>query len=356
MRGLSPRERVDRAIRLEEPDRVPVMDNLLSGFRTRYISARGLPRNADLPGRFGFDIRKVSVRFTPSILEPRVLERGAETEVYVDAWGLVVRRWVGREGVPQIVRPAIGGPEDLDGYFQDPRDEARFQGLRGSVTSIHERGLSAFLTMSDQWGGLYHIFGLKNLLRMVHAEKRLIRNTIRRLTSHYSTVLGRVMEEDLDAIWFFGDLATNRAPFISPSMYVDLFSEAHRTVFRVARKEDVPVVFHSDGDIRSLLPHFIREGVNAIQPLDALAGMDVLELKEIHGDRLAFMGNVPNKGVLPRGTPLDVARTVREKLLAGMGGGYILGSSHSIAGDVPPENFEALLEAGRRYGKYPPGN
>jgi uroporphyrinogen decarboxylase len=113
------------------------------------------------------------------------------------------------------------------------------------------------------------------------------------------------------------------------------------------------VVFHSDGDIRMILPSLISEGVNAIQPLDALAGMDVLELKEQFGDRLAFMGNVPNKSVLPRGTPGDIAACVREKLMAGMGGGYILDSSHSIAGDVPPSNFEAMLEAGRKYGRYP---
>jgi uroporphyrinogen decarboxylase len=68
---------------------------------------------------------------------------------------------------------------------------------------------------------------------------------------------------------------------------------------------------------------------------------------------LAFMGNIPNKTVLPRGTPAEIAAEVRRKLVAGEGGGYVLGSSHSVAADVPPENFEAMVAAARKYGRYP---
>ena len=346
-------KRVNDAIQLGVPDRVPVMDTLLPDFRGRYLAERGLPDSADLGEFFGFDIKTASCTITPSLGKQRVLERGDETEIFVDAWGLVVRRWINREGVPQVIKPAIEDEGDLDDYFHDPEDDARFEGLAGAIDGIHSKGLSAFFTISDHWGGLYHTFGLKNLLRLVHAEGRLIRKTIHRLSVHYGKILSRVLEEEVDAVWFFGDLAANRGPFISPSMYEDLFFDPHRRLFRAAGSRGVPVVFHSDGDIRPLIPHFIREGVNAIQPLDALAGMDVLELKGLYGHRLAFMGNVPNKTVLPRGTPADVASTVREKLLAGMGGGYILGSSHSVAGDVPPGNFDAMLLAARRYGKYP---
>ncbi|MBU7005004.1 MAG: hypothetical protein HXS50_05515 [Theionarchaea archaeon] len=353
MRTYSSRERVDRALRMEEPDRVPIMDTLLSDFIRRYYDARNLPDSTDLGIHFGFDIRTISCTITPSLEMHRVLERGNETEIYVDGWGLRVRRWIHRDGVPQVIRPAIEDAGDLDEFFHDPEDESRFSGLAENISRIHDRELAAFFTISDHWGGLYHTFGLKNLLRLVHADPGLIRKTIAKLSNHFEKILPRVLEEDVDAVWFFGDLAANRGPFVSPAMYEKFFFEPHRRLFRVVRRHGIPVVFHSDGDIRMILPYFIREGVNAIQPLDALAGMDVLELKERYGDRLAFMGNVPNKGVLPRGTPGDVAARVREKLLAGLGGGYILGSSHSIAGDVPPENFEAMLEAGRKYGRYP---
>lgn len=353
MSALTSRERVVRCLRMEEPDRVPVMDFPLSDFSARYRKARGLPESMDLEDHFGFDIRRVSCSFTPSVIQQRVLERKGDLESCVDGWGLVVRHWVGREGVPQVLRPAILNEEELDDYFQDPDEPSRYAGLHESVAAIHGKGLAALFTMSEHWGGLYHMFGLKRLLVLLHREPRLIRETIKRLSRHYERVAARVLDEEIDGLWVFGDLAANQGPFISPATYEDLFSRAHRSLFRPFRSRGLPVAFHSDGDVRLLLPAMIREGVSAIQPLDASAGMDVLELKDRYGDVLAYMGNIPNKTVLLRGTPSQVASEVRRKLAAGQGGGYVLGSSHSISGDVPVENFEAMLVAGRRYGIYP---
>ena len=353
MHHLSSRERILRCLRMEEPDRVPIMDALLSGFSSRYRRARGLPGSVNLRDHFGFDIRKVSCQWAPSIIEHRVLERHGDFEIFMDGWGMVVRRWARREGVPEVLRPAIREREELDTYFEDPDNEERYRGLTESIDRIHKRGLAAFFTMSEHWGGLYHIFGLKNLLRLVHARPGLVRETVRRLSRHYDAVIANVLEEDIDGLWAFGDLAANGGPFISPRNYASLFSRAHRSLFRQVISRDLPVIFHSDGDLRLLIPHMLKEGITAIQPLDAFAGMDVLELKEKYGDRLAFMGNIPNKTVLPHGTPDQVVEEVKRKLAAGQGGGYILGSSHSIAGDVPPENFEAMLAAGRKFGRYP---
>ncbi len=353
MKHLTSRERVVRALAFEEPDRVPLMDNLLPGFAARYRESRGLPASASLEEHFGFDIQTVSCSFTPSVGRSRVIRREGETEIFVDRWGLVVRRWVGREGVPQFIRSPVVNEEDLEDYFQDPDSESRYAGLDGSVARIHDGDLAAFFTMSDHWGGLYHIFGLKPLLRLIHARPGLIRKTIGYLRKHYDRIIRNVLDHDVDGVWVFGDLAGNAGPFISPDRYRSLFLEPHRSLFRPVRRRDIPVVFHSDGDIRLLIPQMIEEGVTALQPLDALAGMDAIELKEEYGDRLAFMGNIPNKTVLPRGTPAEVASEVKRKLVAGEGGGYILGSSHSVAADVPPENFEAMVAAARRYGRYP---
>jgi uroporphyrinogen decarboxylase len=38
---------------------------------------------------------------------------------------------------------------------------------------------------------------------------------------------------------------------------------------------------------------------------------------------------------------------------AGKGGGYVLTSSNSVQLGVPPENYLAMLEALRDYGRYP---
>jgi uroporphyrinogen decarboxylase len=49
-----------------------------------------------------------------------------------------------------------------------------------------------------------------------------------------------------------------------------------------------------------------------------------------------------------------VVRAVKECILkASPAGGYILSSSNSIHSGVKPENFLAMVEAAKKFGKYP---
>ena len=53
------------------------------------------------------------------------------------------------------------------------------------------------------------------------------------------------------------------------------------------------------------------------------------------------------------GTPEEVRQDTRIHIEAlGPGGGYIVGSSHSVTDDVPPENFQAMIEATWEFGRY----
>jgi uroporphyrinogen decarboxylase len=54
------------------------------------------------------------------------------------------------------------------------------------------------------------------------------------------------------------------------------------------------------------------------------------------------------------GEPDEVRRSVGETIAAaGPGGGYIISSSNSIHPGCKPENYLAMVEAAREYGKYP---
>jgi len=41
------------------------------------------------------------------------------------------------------------------------------------------------------------------------------------------------------------------------------------------------------------------------------------------------------------------------RLSAAKGGDYIMSSDHSVAGNVPPENYEYMVNLVREYGNYP---
>lgn len=79
--------------------------------------------------------------------------------------------------------------------------------------------------------------------------------------------------------------------------------------------------------------------------------MDMAKAKKVLGDNACIAGNLP-VSVLCTGTPQDVREGCRKLIgTCGRGGGYILAGSASIdKGD--PENLRAMMEAAKEYGVY----
>ena len=81
-----------------------------------------------------------------------------------------------------------------------------------------------------------------------------------------------------------------------------------------------------------------------------------MELEKIltrYPGRIAVMGNV-SIDLLSRGTADDViAETKRLLATVSRIGPHILSSANTIAPGVKPENFLAMIETAKRFGRYP---
>ena len=53
----------------------------------------------------------------------------------------------------------------------------------------------------------------------------------------------------------------------------------------LAHSHDLPVIYHGCGNMNALFEDFIEIGVDAINPLEVKAGMDVQDLRERYGHR-----------------------------------------------------------------------
>ena len=112
------------------------------------------------------------------------------------------------------------------------------------------------------------------------------------------------------------------------------------------------LVYHRCGDSRAILDGLVEAGIDAYQPLEVKAGMDVLKLKEKYGNSIAFMGNIDAHNVLT-GPKVEMKRDLLNKLKAAIGSGYIPSSDHSIHSDISPENYDYFINLIKKYGKYP---
>ena len=151
------------------------------------------------------------------------------------------------------------------------------------------------------------------------------------------------------------DVAFKGKPIFSPaylrkSGYFRRIAE----VCGLYHERGVKVLFHSDGDLNSILPELVAAGIDGLNPLDRAAGMDLAQVKAAYGDRLVLVGGVDGAFALPFGTIAEVREATRSALAAAMhGGGYMLGSSGAEwLNGLPLENLEAMLEVVWTEGVY----
>ncbi|MEI6502038.1 MAG: uroporphyrinogen decarboxylase family protein, partial [Armatimonadota bacterium] len=71
--------------------------------------------------------------------------------------------------------------------------------------------------------------------------------------------------------------------------------------------------------------------------------LDVVELKKQYAGKLAFVGNIDVR-VLEKGDPEEIRQEVRYKAQAGVGGGWVFQSDHSISSDVSPDSYKLAVE------------
>jgi uroporphyrinogen-III decarboxylase len=106
----------------------------------------------------------------------------------------------------------------------------------------------------------------------------------------------------------------------------------------------IKVAYHTDGDVREVIPELIEVGIDVLNPVQP-ACMDPAEIGRLYGDRLCFWGTLDEQHTLPFGSPDDVRREVRERLTTiGRGGGLILAPTHHVQLDTPLENLWAMVE------------
>ena len=162
----------------------------------------------------------------------------------------------------------------------------------------------------------------------------------------------RLRDLGIEAVFSASDIADNRGLFFSPGQ-MDRFILPYLRRWAAAVKEmGLYAILHTDGDIRTCLEELAESGLDALQAIDPVAGMDMREVRVQVGDRLCLCGNV-DCGLLVMGTPEQVYAATRDLLVkCKAGGGLVLGASNAVQPEVPIANYYAMIEAWQDYGRY----
>jgi len=243
--------------------------------------------------------------------------------------------------------------EDIEKIpWRDP-DDSDFESMRQAEQYLPQ-GMRLIAHVGGFFEFVWNLMGSETFAFALVDAPELV-DRLNRIVGEISFKMfeGMIAFDSVGAVWLCDDIAYAEGLMVSPDYYRRYVFPWHKKVCDVCRAKNLPVIYHSDGDLRLVIGDIIDNGVSVLHPVEPKA-MDIVELKKKYGGVLSFAGNIDLGNTLALGTTDEVRAEVRRRIKAlAPGGGYLLGSSNSIPEYVPLANFQAMCEAAIEYGTYP---
>lgn len=355
-------QRLRDALGHRQPDRIPAGEAFWTGFLRRCRAAWG--EGFDPYRAFDLDYVIGVPNLDPRLQPFEVLSEVGEDITLRTGFGATIRR-SGDKPMPHFEAFEVKRPEQMADFAFDPPGDARrfFAGgddqlncvgdaLARNIPSWDERlrpytgDFALFGAVCEPYEYLWRIVGSENALLWMATDRAELGAFVDRigefmvgcLRAQIAAGAGR-----LSGIYIYGDVAYRNGMLFSPESWRDMFKPHVKGLLDTCRAHGLMTVYHGCGCATAIFEDLIELGLDAYNPLEVKAGLDVVELKRQYGNRLAWVGNIDVR-VLEKGEPEAIRQEVRYKAQAGVGGGWVFQSDHSISSDVAPESYKLALD------------
>jgi uroporphyrinogen decarboxylase len=339
---MTSEERVLRALRRQEPDRVPHFEWLVDR-RVREVLCPGCTSHNDFAVKMGHD----AVLVDPNFKKERV-----GTNRWHSEWGYVTQDTPEEHGIE--VESPIKTMADFERYTPpDPHAPGRYASIEAAVQT-YQGHKAVIVHLNDIFSLPRYLMSMQDLLMAIVTEPELVKGLVEMSVNVNLELAKEVVARGAKIVYTGDDYAYNKGPLMSPKHFREFFYPGLCRVMRGYKELGLLVIKHTDGYIWPIIDMIVDSGIDCLDPIDPQAGMDLGEVKAKYGHRIALKGNVDCAQLLTFGTPDEVREATKAALRKGMpGGGFILSSSNSIHSAVKPENYTAMLQTLRDYGQYP---
>ncbi len=356
------RENLIRAMRRQSPAFVPFEFGMVGPLQDR-IKAETGAEDANAPfHRDAYHARcgMRGVGPTPS-QHPNDYSRYYEGrsfsgDININEWG-VARQGGAFLHFTHIESPLIHADtrEEIAAYpVPDLTAPYRWAHAARAVAEHHAQGYAVTGFVGHTFETAWQIRGMQHFLTDMLVNRDRCELLIDKLRTVNLAKIRYLTEAGVDVLRIGDDVGTQNGMMFSPDLWRGLFKPVLRDYFALAKQinPEVLIWYHSDGDIREIIPDLIEIGLDILNPVQPEC-MDPVELKRAYGRDLSFWGTIGTQSVMPFGTPQEVRDTVKRMIDdVGRDGGLCLAPTHVLEPEVPLANIEAFVDAIAAYGLY----
>ncbi|GIV14691.1 MAG: hypothetical protein KatS3mg022_0126 [Armatimonadota bacterium] len=351
---MTPRERVLRAVRREVPDKVPKEMGFTPAAYDRFVKETG---HTDPAEYFSMEIRYVGFR------PPRELP---DFSKYLQKLppGSRISSEYGTAHIPgtfyhftRYVFPLEHATtiRELEEYpWPDFTPPYRHEHLEAEVQAWHSKGYFVTGFAGHIFETAWQIIGFERIFRDFIENPEFVEWVLEKITQDNCFKARRLAEAGVDMVQFGDDVGMQDRLMMRPEVWRRFLKPRLAREIAAARavRPNIPIWYHSDGNIADIIEDLIEVGVTVLNPVQPEC-LNMDWVKREFGDRLAFWGTIGTQTVMPFGKPEDVKQAVKE-MIDRFAPGLVIAPTHVIEPDVPWENILAFFEAVEEYGRLSP--
>jgi hypothetical protein len=370
---LAKLDRMRNTLNHQEPDRVPVSDFFWGGFISRWRKDLNLSDDANPYYYYDLDWIVTVPNMDPFIRPFETLKENNEEIILKTGFDAILRKKFS-DPMPEFVAFETDTIEKLEALeFDDPYDKRRyFQAGDNQIAGVgdgFERNSPPWIeTVKSLWPD-FPVFGSiiecnECLTRLIGPENNMLwigmypermGQAINRIGQFYlecAKAQIAAAENLLDGFVIWGDVAYKNNLFFSPDYWRQYFKPWVKAIVDYAHAKGLMVIYHGCGNINKILDDYIEIGIDAMNPLEAKADLDSVQLRRKYGQRLGICGNSDIK-LWETGDKELIQKEILRKLNAAKGGGYIFQSDHSVSSNVSGHTYDYIVNLVRQFGQYP---
>lgn len=332
---LTQKERLQRALAYKQVDRLPTQVNYTKSMGEKLAEHMSVSLD-ELPERLGNHMIRIDA----------TSERRANQD------GLIVYDWWGvgfdsQEEGYLVVESPLAGEKDLEAYpWPNPNDPTLFKGVARTITEDQGNHFITpnfgFALFERAWA----LRGFEALLMDMLLDPIFAEELFERITEIQLVLVKRYIDLGVDGGYFGDDYGAQKNMLFSPRIWRKMIKPRLQRIFTPFREAGLPIILHSDGQIKEILPDLVEIGLTCYNPVQPEV-IDHTWLKSTFGSCLAYYGGISTQTVLPYGAPEEVKKSVSDCIaaLTSNGSGLFISPSHRLMSDIPMENIDAMLEA-----------
>jgi uroporphyrinogen decarboxylase len=182
----------------------------------------------------------------------------------------------------------------------DPDHRARKASYEGGLEAVGDE-MIVFPSMLGAFETTWQVFGFNTFVKLLYQKSNFIARVFQDRGDFMLAVAENMLNLGAEGIFILDDLGHKTGPLLSPLLFRKYITPNLKRLCDKVHSYNGKVILHSDGNLYPILDDIIIAGVDALNPWEPSAGMDIFKAKTDYGKKITLIGNVPVE-ILTHGT------------------------------------------------------